>query len=309
MKKIAFVILNYNGIADTLSCLKSLEKMIIPKDISYQTFVVDNASADNSVKLLKNNKNIVLIESPTNKGFSGGNNLGIKMALEQGYDYVGLLNNDTTVDTYLLQNLLDGFSNSKVGVVVPKIYFMKGFEFHSDRYTKDEQGKVIWYAGGIMDWNNMIGSHRGVDEVDVGQFDTATNIEFATGCCMLASNRAWKEVGMLDEKYFLYYEDSDWSMRIKNCGYTIWYYPKAFIYHKNAGSTGGSGSSLQDYYIARNRLLFGIHYAPVKTKAHLLIEAGRLLTSGREWQKKGVNDFFMGRFGKGSYNTEIVDSR
>jgi len=309
MKKVAFVIVNFNGCEDTLLCLSSLTKMKIPEDVECSIYVVDNASDITTEKIAhfmfpvsNSSLQYFYIQSDINMGFSGGNNIGIKKALADGNDYIGLLNNDTLVDIELLSQLLDGFTDSNIGIVVPKIYFMKGFEYHKDKYKKEDLGKVIWYAGGVMDWENVIGSHRGVDEIDSGQFDKPETTEFATGCCMMAKRKVWEEVGFLDEKYFLYYEDSDYSTKVKKQNYTIMYYPKAFLYHKNAGSTGGSGSSLQDYYITRNRLLFGLRYAPYKTKLHLVIESIRLLQKGRTWQKRGVNDFYRKRFGQGTYS-------
>ena len=105
-----------------------------------------------------------------------------------------------------------------------------------------------------------------------------------------------KDIGLLDENYFLYYEDNDYSMRAKKSGYRLVYQPKSIIWHKNAGSTGGSGSKLQDYYITRNRLLFGNRYASIRSKIALNREAMRLLISGRDMQKKGVKDYFAKNF-------------
>lgn len=152
-----------------------------------------------------------------------------------------------------------------------------------------------------MDWGNVLGSHRGVNEVDKGQYDRMDRTDFASGCCLLIKREVLETVGMFDEKYFLYYEDSDLAERAKRKNYSIMYAPKAYLWHKNAGSAGGSGSALQDYYITRNRLLFGMRYASIRTRIALLKESMRLLVTGRAWQKKGVRDFYLRRFGKGSY--------
>jgi hypothetical protein len=152
-----------------------------------------------------------------------------------------------------------------------------------------------------MDWANIIGQHRGVDEADKGQFDKVEETEIATGCCMMIKKEVLKKVGLLDDKYFLYYEDSDLSVRAKKAGYKIVYAPKSIIWHKNAGSAGGSGSALQDYYIIRNRLLFGFRYASARSKLALFRESLFLLLRGRRWQKRGIIDFYLGKLGKGSY--------
>lgn len=306
MKTVSIIILNFNGTKETLSCLESIQKLQI---INYklQVVVVDNGSTDNigNIKFQSASwrTNFKLIKNKENLGFSGGNNVGIRYALQQGADYVVVLNNDTLVDKNLITELLKvAESDKKIGIVVPKIYFAKGQEYHKNRYKEEEKGRVIWYAGGVMDWNNIIGSHRGVDMVDNGQFDTVEQTEFATGCCMLLKKEVLDTVGLFDEKYFLYYEDADLSTRVKRAGYKIIYAPKAYLWHINAGSVGGSGSALQDYYTTRNRMLFGLRYAALRPKFALLREAVRLLIGGRPWQKKGIVDAFLYRFGKGRYS-------
>ena len=108
-----------------------------------------------------------------------------------------------------------------------------------------------------------------------------------------------------DNRYFLYFEDSDLSQRLKKAGYKILFYPKAILWHKNAGSTGGSGSSLQDYFTTRNRMIFGLKFAPLRSKIALIRESLRLLSSGRQWQKKGIRDFYLRRFGKGTFPLKV----
>jgi GT2 family glycosyltransferase len=110
-----------------------------------------------------------------------------------------------------------------------------------------------------------------------------------------------EKAGLFDEKLFLYFEDADLSQRVLRAGYTIIYAPKAVIWHANAASGGGSGSILHDYYITRNRMIFGMKYAPLRSKIALVRESLRLLVSGRQWQKIGIRDFYIGKFGKGSF--------
>ena len=303
MKNIAIITINYNGEKDTLECLNSVESLISSR-YSLTTVVVDNASEKKFEGFEKkyNKINLKILRSEENLGFSGGNNLGIKYALEKGADYILFLNNDTLVDNKLLEELLDVFEKDKdAGIVAPKIYFAPGYEFHKDRYAKNDLGKVIWYAGGVMDWKNVFGKHRGVDEVDAGQFDEACETDFASGCCFLTARGVLEKVGVFDEKYFLYYEENDLCQKVKKTGLKILFAPKALLWHKNAQSTGGSGSKLQDYYITRNRLLFGFRYAPLRSKVALIRESLKILIKGRKWQKIGVIDFYFQKFGKGSY--------
>jgi len=302
IKKIFVVILNYNGYKNTLECIHSFENIEVPEGHKLELLIVDNASSDDSAKNIKKvYPQIHVLENKKNLGYSGGNNVGISYVLAHQADYIVVLNNDTLVTKNFLVELLEGLLIYRADIACPKIYFEKGFEYHKDRYAKDDLGKVFWFAGAIMDWKNVLGLHRGVDEVDTGQFDKDIEIEGITGACFLAKREVFQKVGLFDDNFFLYYEDADFSFRVKKAGFKIILAPKSMIYHKNAGSTGGSGSKLQDYFITRNRLIFGLRYAPLRSKLALVRESVRILLNGREWQKKGVFDFYLKKFGKGSF--------
>lgn len=304
MNKIAIVTVDFNSHKETHDCIASLEKLDT-KNIDLEIIVVDNASTEPLTLSEKEKKDgIILLRSEENRGFSGGNNMGIAYALKTGVDYIMLLNNDTYVDKNLLQECIKAFSaHQNLGVIVPKIYFAKGHEFHKKRYKASELGKVLWYAGGSFDWNNIISIHRGVDEIDHGQYDKNESTDFATGCCMFVKKTVFERVGVFNDDYFLYYEDADLSMRITRAGFRILYEPKAIIWHITAASAGGSGSILHDYYLTRNRMIFGLSYAPIRSKIALLRESIRLLLFGREWQKKGIKDFYTHTLGKGSFGS------
>lgn len=300
MKKVFVIILNWNRLKDTLTCLKSV------RDLNTQSFdlkvlIVDNASTDDSLEKLKEIKDVELISNRTNLGFAGGNNVGIRYALKEGADYVVVLNNDTILEKDSLNRLVKtALSNPECGALSPKIFFEKGYEFQKNKYKEADKGKVIWYAGGVIDWKNVYGSGRGVDEVDTGLFNQIENTDYATGTCMLLTREGLKKVGMFDEKYFMYYEDTDLSQRFKKGGFEVVYVPDAIIWHKVAQSSG-IGSDLNDYFITRNRMLFGLKYASLRTKFALIRESIKLLLNGRQWQKIGIRDFYLGRFGKGSW--------
>lgn len=297
-------VITFNNDSDTLLCLKSLEKLQ-KRNIDLSVVVVDNAS-DNPFTVPQNkfsNFTLHVIRNNENLGFAAGHNKSVKYALENKAEYILILNNDTRVDEKLLESLLDGAKTIKnAGIIVPKIYFEKGYEFYKEKYHEEDLGNVIWYAGGIMDWENVVGKNKGVDEVDEGQYDETSETEIATGCCMLIDKNVFTKSGYFDERYFLYYEDTDFTMRVKDNGFKVVYVPNASLWHKNAGSSGGSGSKLQDYFISRNRLIFGMRYAPIRAKLALLKEGIRILITGRKWQKAGVRDYYLHRFGKGRYN-------
>ncbi|NMC36443.1 glycosyltransferase family 2 protein [Candidatus Beckwithbacteria bacterium] len=301
MKKIGIILLNYNGLADTLDCLQSLAK-IKQTGFSTSIFVVDySKDVKESEQIKKQFYQIKLIRKESNLGFAKGNNVGIAEALKWGADYVLLLNSDTIVSSDFLQKLFIYLKkNHQVGAVSPKIYFAKGFEFHKEKYAKSDLGKVIWYAGGQIDWANMLAFHRGVDEVDHGQFDKILETDFISGCCSLIRKEVLEQVGDLNEKLFLYFEDTDWSQRVKKAGWKLKYYPKAHIWHKNAGGSG-VGSSLQDYFITRNRLWFGFVYAPWRTKFALCKQSLLQLVKSNYWTKQGVKDFYLGNMKQGSW--------
>jgi len=294
--RIAIIILNYNGLKNTLECLGSLEKCLQDK-FKVEIIVVDNGSKDDSVEALSKLKDINFIENRKNLGFAQGNNIGIKKALQMGADYVLILNNDTIVEKTLLINLLQ--AAKAADIISPKIYFAPGFEFHKDRYRKENLGKVIWYAGGEIDWSNIIGKHIGVDQIDTGQFSKRQEINLATGACMFVKRKVFEKIGFFDEKYFLYLEDMDFCERTKKAGFKIIFEPKAIIWHKNAGSAGGSGSALQDYFISRNRLLFAFKYAKLKTKFAVLRQIAKDFKNPAK--RKALFDFLTFNFGKGSF--------
>lgn len=303
MLNIFIIILNWNRANDTIKCIKSLKNLYID-GCDINILVVDNASSENSLSKIKLNlrfRNSKLLVNKKNLGFSGGNNVGIKYALAEKADYIMVLNNDTRVDKKLILTMLDvAINTNNFGAASPKIYFEKDFEFHKSRYKNSDLGNVIWYAGGKIDWKNVYGFPRGVDEVDKGRYNKVEETDFATGTCMFLSRKALKKVGLFDEKFFMYYEDTDLSVRLNKAGFKVLYVPEGIVWHKVAQSSG-IGSDLNDYFITRNRLLFGMRYANMRARFALFRESLKIFLNGREWQKRGVIDFYLGKFGKGSW--------
>ena len=278
--RIAIIVVSFKVEKDLRACLASLKKLS-PGKYKTRIFVIDN--------------------NKINLGFAGGNNSGIKQALSWGADFVLILNPDTLVDKNLIKELLREIKDKpEVGIAGSKIYFAPSYEFYKNRYDKKDHGKVFWWAGGKVDWKNVMTKHIGVDEIDNGQFDVSGETETIPGTAMFIRREVFVKVGFFDEKYFLYFEESDFCQRAKQSGFKLWYVPKAVVWHKNAQSSG-VGSGLQDYYITRNRLLFGFKYAPLRSKFNLLEEAIKLLFIGRPWQRRGVLDFLLNKFGKGSF--------
>src|SRR3989344_658019 len=208
--KLAIVILNFNGLDDTLACLDSIRKLK-NDDIFLETIVVDNFSSDGSQEALSKIRDVAFIQNQDNLGYAGGNNVGIKYALKRKADAVLILNNDIIVDKDLILHLSAALGENDI--IAPKIYFAPGFEFHKSIYSKKDLGKVIWFAGGEIDWANIMGKHRGVDQVDKGQFAKREQINFVTGACMAVKKSVFEKIGYFDEKYFLYLEDMDFCVK------------------------------------------------------------------------------------------------
>lgn len=251
---LAIVIVNWNSAAVTSDCLESLRKLIYP---NYTVIVVDNGSEDNSVSKLRTEfPEIILLENHENRGFTGGNNTGIDYALNNKLDLIMLLNNDTIVKpdfaNILVEKLL---SDNTIGAIQPKIMY-------------NQERDVIWNAGGFFNSFFSLLKTRGLDKTDVGQFDKAECIDWITGCCFLTRSNLVREIGNLDDKFFIYYEDSDWSFKIKNLGFKLMYEPQAIVYHevgmsnKNRSGHGeGNVSPFTYYMIIRNHLFFIRRYA------------------------------------------------
>lgn len=298
--KIAFITLNFHSDDDTFLVVSQLEENKLPTGIEFFTYVVDNSRSEALKKGLKKYPHAIYLESPGNIGFAAGNNLGLKRSLQDQADIIVLINNDTIVPKDLIVNILNSpIADNEVGLVGGLIYFAKGFEFE-EKYKKEDLGRVIWYAGGKYDWNNVYASHLGVNEVDHGQFTEPKETDFVTGCLFITKKEILKKVGLFDERYCLYFEDSDLGLRIKKAGYKLKVDPKIKIWHKVAQSSG-IGSPLNDYFLTRNRLLFGFTYARFRTKLALLREAIKKLIIGTPAQKIATRDFFIKKYGWGSW--------
>lgn len=297
-KNVYIIVLNWNGKDDTIECIKSLREINYD---NYKIIIVDNGSEDNSVlEIKKIFPEIKIIENKENLGFAGGNNVGIKYAVENKADYVLLINNDTTVDENFLSELIGkGESDQKIGALGSKIYF------HSEPNR-------IWFAGGKVNWLKNKGTHIGLDEIDNGQYNKAGETDYLTGCCLLIKREVIEKIGVLSEDYFLYYEDTDFSLRVKNAGYKIIYVPKSKIYHKISRSTK-PGSSNYIYYQVRNGLVMAKRNGSFLNKTAIYpycvflflkqIIKIMFMPRKRNWAfavLRGKKDFLLGKMGKAS---------
>jgi len=292
--KHAAVLINFKDAQMTATCVKSIEAS---KDAPY-IIVVDNGSSSECIAELRALcPNIDLIVTGANIGFSAGNNVGIKKALKLGAEVVYIINNDTLVDQNLFFRAYR-YVASKNRLAGAKIYYAKGYEYHAHQKGL---GNVIWYAGGYFDWSMAVSRHFGIDEVDVGQYDTITKVDFITGCFMAVPKQVFKKIGFLDEPFFLYLEDSDFSLHAVQKGVEVMYNPSLVVHHCNGGSTGAA-SPLVDYYMTRNRFFIGKRYGSWRLRVALLKEA-ILRNWGNPIRRKAFLDYIAGRMG--NRNEEI----
>jgi GT2 family glycosyltransferase len=237
---ISLITVNYNQAEVTCDMLESTRQLTYP---NFEIIVVDNGSIEDPTDRIldRNFPHVRVIVSPNNLGFSGGNNLGLEYA--KG-DYFFLLNNDTIVTANLLETLLEPFrQDATIGVVCPKI-----------RYY--DQPDVIQFAGyhPLSEYTGRTWA-IGLNETDKGQYNKPGPTYFAHGAAMMVSRAVLERAGSLDNSFFLYYEELDWSARIRRAGFQIYYQPDALIFHRESMSVGKM-NPMKVYYHTRNRLWF-----------------------------------------------------
>lgn len=254
--KVCIILVNYNNQRDTVECVKSILNI---NYTNYNIILVDNASTE--LNKVQNNQflkeNTILIESEVNNGFAAGNNIGIEYARDNFHpDYYLLLNNDTTVDEAFLTNIV---ACAKVhrdkAIIGGKIYY-----YHEDG--------ILWYAGGSYNTDSGFAVHYGYKKNDDGSFNKDMSVGFITGCLMLIPEKILNTVGLLDEDYFLYSEDTDYCCRVKQAGFKLIYCASSVIYHKVSAATGDN-SPMQQYYMLRNDLYMISKYGTNKVVAYL----------------------------------------
>jgi GT2 family glycosyltransferase len=239
---VVIIILNWNGVDDTLDCIESLRQLDYKR---CEIVVVDNGSTDGSVPTLRRRfPEVGLIEMNENLGYTGGNNVGLRYALARGADYALLLNNDTEVAPDFLRRLVEAAeSDPIIGIAGATIYY-------------HERPDVIWSAGGAIDWRRGSTCMVGLNEPDKGQFGTEPRtVDFVTGCVLLVRRGVIEQVGLLDERFFAYYEEGEWCVRARRAGFKVVHVPQAKVWHKIPLDARAS-STLAHYYMTRNRLLF-----------------------------------------------------
>ena len=248
MLNVAIITLNWNRPADTLEFLESACRQTLRDS---QLVVVDNGSSDDSVQQIRAHfPQAELLVNKTNLGFAGGMNTGIRQALNNGADYLFIANNDTYLAPNMLERLIEQIQQCHASIIAPIIFYAS-------------QPEQIWSAGAgrnrltldvIDNWRDQPGSSLG---------STPYPVEFITACGMLVERSCFEAVGLFDERFFMYYEDSDFSLRVRQSGRQILVDPLAHMWHKVASSSGGSNSPSERYWMARSSMIFfRIHARP-----------------------------------------------
>ncbi len=242
--KVFIVVLNYNGGNELRQCLDSVYKLNYS---NFEVIVVDNNSSDNSFeKARKRFDRFHFIKNSRNLGFSAGNNVAIKWALEKGAEYVFLLNNDAVVEKNALTNLIEIAEKEKqIGIVSPIIY--------------NKSGGKVWFSGGKINWWKMRTEHwqktklkRNKSKKNNDKNGYLQKTEYITGCAMLIKRKVFAEIGLLDEDFFLYYEDADFSLRAKRNGFDLGVVESAKVFH----SEKSSENPQKIYWLVLSGILF-----------------------------------------------------
>ena len=288
--RVAVVVLCWNGIDDTLDCLASVEGLTHPDVVR---IVVDNASTDGTAERVESrHPSFRVLRLGHNRGYAGGNNEGLHAAREAGAEFTLLLNNDATVEPGLLEALLEAARRDPLAV------------FLGPSVLSDSEPSRVRHRG--FRWSTQ--AHR-FSRIAPGEaFDAspraAHETDYVSGCALLVRNALLDEVGLLDEDYFLGYEEADWCHRAREHGYRSLVVPHARAWHKLARAFGGQRSPLRAYFLERNRLLFAQRRLPRgerwRTYGAALVglraAPGETSKSLRA-RRRGALDFALGRLG------------
>jgi GT2 family glycosyltransferase len=272
---VTVVVLNWNRPDDTLACLASLEQV---RYSPLEVVVVDNASADDSVaRIAAAYPRVQLIRNDANLGFAEGNNVGIRHALRAGADYVMLLNNDAVIHPDCVAALVAAAqAHPQAGFLGAKIFY------HADPAR-------IWMGKPVWDARTCRFEHVGLNLNDAEAGLTQTGeASYACGCALMATRHALETAGLMDPRFFCYFEEIDWCFRAAAQGFRSLYVPDAKVWHKVSQSTGGGQTPLVCYFRARNRLLWAEGHLTVRQRWRVLMDGARAAHAGLGWREHGL---------------------
>ena len=263
--RVAAIVVNYDGKQVTLDAVASLRRMRYPR---FDLVVLDNGSRDGSVEALAAAfPDLRQLRLPENRGSSSGYAAGFRWAFANGYDYALLLNNDVEVEPDMLDELVAAaLRDPRAGAVGPKCYF------HGE-------GKRLWSAGGVLRWREAVTRERGYGELDRGQFDEETAVDYVNGCAILVRRAAAEAAGAWDPLYFICVDDADFCTRLARAGWRCLYAPRAVLYHRVAWTTGGYTPG-RNFQLGRSSALYVRRYGSALQKARFWAFAMAALVVG-----------------------------
>jgi GT2 family glycosyltransferase len=240
------IILNWRQAALTQECVAALQAMAYP---ALTILVIDNGSGDGSAEWLAANlpPGVQVRALPENLGFAAGCNVGLREALEKQYDLALLVNNDAFAAPQMLARLLEEAAPD-IGLLSPKIYYAA-------------EPKRIWFGGGRMSRRTLDLQETGRGELDGPRWAQSRDVDYLLGTCLLVNLPAAAAVGLLDEQFFMYFEDLDWSLRMRQAGYRLRLVAGAHLYHQVAVSSGGLETTGRRYHLARSGVIFWRRHA------------------------------------------------
>lgn len=301
---VAVICVNWNGWRDTLKCLASLRNS---RGACWHLIIVDNASSDESLTQLSDlGDDVTLIAASTNSGWSGGNNLGIRHAMDTGYHLYLLLNNDATVEPDTLRTLIDFKGAQQAGPILGALQL-------------DGKGEEIDFLSATLDPLTGYPIWTNVKQQDIMNLPTTVDTCFIKGAAILIDRVHVDTVGFFDDRFYLNFDETDWCFRAKDAGFALKMVTSARVHHMGSASIGGMSSALQVYFLTRNSLLFGQkHCTPRQRIRYLrnLYWQARELQLVANWSsstwilriflarhgvdaafKRGILDYLLGRFG------------
>ena len=238
-KKVGLVTVTFNSEKVLDGFIDSIIKL---SHDNFNLYIIDNASADKTLYLLEehDDKRFKITANQSNTGVAAANNQGILQALKDNCDYILLINNDTEFESNLLEKLTSRLEKNECDIAVPKI-----------KYWNDK-GK-IWCAGGFFRrWTAWQAMHYGEGQVDQSKYNHEKIISYSPTCCMLIKAKVFDEIGLMDEKYFVYYDDTDFCFRAWRKKLKMLYVPEIEFYHKVSSLTGGKNTDFSISYLTRN---------------------------------------------------------
>ena len=255
--RVLAVVLNWRQPAMTLECVRALSAMTAPA--RFDILVIDNGSGDGSAEALRRDlpAGVELLVLPENLGFGRGNNIGMRRALDAGYSHALLINNDAFPAPDMLDRLLSA-ADEGIALLSPKIYY-------------DDRPDVLWFAGARRKRRTLDIADTGRGEADGPQWSADRDVDYLLGTCLLVNLAAVAPVGLFDERYFMYFEDLDWSIRLQRAGYRLRLVAGAHLAHRVAASSGGLDSPFRRYHLARSGVIFWRTHAGAGSPAAILL--------------------------------------